>query len=183
MIKPKYNIGDEVWVGRWEPREEFVTCPDCGGTRAMKLTLFDGTEYIVECEGCKHGWEGSRGYNKVVRYSAYVEILTISGLEISSCGRSGDPQIEYRGELSRGTCYTFPENEVFDNKEAALFYAVAKGRQLEIDQEARLYLKEKPAKSWSYHVSYYRQKIKQAKEDLAIYQRKLGIAREKTKLR
>ena len=53
----KFAIGDEVWIAHFGSEERWLECPDCGGTLAIHVTLFDGTEYDIECETCRRGYE------------------------------------------------------------------------------------------------------------------------------
>ena len=44
-------------------------------------------------------------------------------------------------------------------------------------------MKEKPARSWAWHVTYHRREIKRAERDLEYHTRALGIAKEKAKVK
>jgi hypothetical protein len=80
MVKPKYQIGDVVFTGSWKAREHWEKCPDCGGTRTLKVTLFDGTEYIIDCASCAHGYDPLRGTVRTFRYDAEVVELMVQGV-------------------------------------------------------------------------------------------------------
>ena len=180
MIKPKYQIGDVVWAGEWKGYEKTETCPDCGGTRTLKVILFDDTEYIIPCESCKRGDEGPYGVVRHYAYHATARELVIQGMELG-CWDSNRDIWEYQLGLEGSCSLRVPENEIFLDEQSALNFALAKGRELEIKEVARVFLKDKPDHSWAWHVIYHRREIKRAEHDLEYHTRQLGIAREKAK--
>ena len=182
MDKPKYELGDVVYVGEWKAYERSETCPDCGGTCSIKVTLFDGTEYIIPCEGCKQGWEGPYGYVTRHAYRATTFEAIVQGIELG-CWSDNKGQWTYQvGTESDYACRShIKENEIFTTEPEALNFAFAKGRQLEIDSAARVFLKEKPEHTWAWNVTYHRREIKRAERDLEYHSKCLGIARDKAK--
>lgn len=184
MDKPKYNIGDVVYVGKWEAREFTEPCPDCGGTRKLKVILFDGTEYDIACEGCKRGYDGPYGFVRRTAYKASVSELVIQGVEMG-CFSDEKGQWKYRlgYEIGSNICsyQSVKESEIFLDEQAAMQFALAKGRQMEINEASRVMMKEKPTHTWAWHVTYHRREIKRAKRDLEYHSQKLGIAKEKSK--
>ena len=183
MDKPKYQVGDIVWTGEWKPRNELVLCPDCGGTKTLRVILFDGTEYVLECDTCgQRAWHGPTGYVQTYRYAATAIELMVKGLSSDCFGRDTGWQYSLGAEHSATCCRSsVPESEIFLDEQAALEFAYAKGRQLAINSDAQFVMKEKPNKKWSWHVSYHRQTIARLEKDLAYHRRKLQIARDKAK--
>lgn len=180
MDKPKFAIGDVVWTGEWKPYEIQETCPDCGGTLRLTVTLFDDTIYQIPCEACKRGWEGPYGVVHRTGYRASVRELVVQGMELG-CWDSNRGIWEYKLGLE-GSCYlNTPEHEIFLDEQAAMNFALSKGRQLEINEAARVFMKDKPAHTWAWHVTYHRRQIKEAQRQLEYSTRALGIAREKAK--
>ena len=176
MRKPKYQIGDVVWCGEWKSYRKYEKCPDCGDTRTLKVTLFDGTEYIIPCEGCSRGYEEPSGYVSHSAYHAVARELVVQGMEL---GCFSDEKDIWQYKLGiEGSCYRqVPEHELFLDEQSALNFAIAKGRQLEIDEAARVLMKEKPARSWAWHVTYHRQEIKRAEKNLVYHTAKLNAAK------
>jgi hypothetical protein len=180
MNKPKYNIGDIVWCGEWKSYEKWEKCPDCGGTKTLRVTLFDDTEYVIPCETCKHGYEGPYGVVKHYAYSTIARELVVQGMELG-CFSDEKDIWQYKLGLE-GSCYRqVPENELFMDEQSALNFALAKGRQMEIAEAARVFLKDKPSHTWAWHVTYHRREIKEAQRRLDYSLRALGIAKEKSK--
>jgi hypothetical protein len=182
MIKPKFQIGDVVWCGQWKGYEKWDKCPDCGGTKTIKVILFDGSEYIIPCEGCKKGWEGPYGVVSHYAYHATARELVIQGMELG-CWDSKRGIWEYQLGLEGSCSLRVPEHELFLDEQSAMDFALAKGRELEIRDAYRVFLKDKPTKSWSWHVTYYRREIKEAERKIEYATRALGIAREKAKVK
>lgn len=182
MIKPKYQIGDVVWTGKWEPYEICEKCPDCGGTLKLTVTLFDNTIYGIPCETCKRGYEGPYGVVRRIGYHAEVQELVVHGMELG-CWDSNKGIWQYKLGLE-GSCYlNIPEHEIFIDEHAAMNFAISKGRQLEINGAARVLMKEKPAHTWAWHVTYHRRQVKEAQRQLEYHTKALGIAREKSKVK
>ncbi len=47
-----FAIGEEAWFVNTDRTVEFVTCPDCLGTRYAFVKLGNGEEFHVECDEC-----------------------------------------------------------------------------------------------------------------------------------
>ena len=113
-------------------------------------------------------------------YRARAAEFVIQGIALGCFGREKDKwtyQVGYAG-----ACYrTLQEHEIFLTEQEALQFAIAKGKQLEIDSAAQVYLKEKPEKSWAWHVTYHRREMQRNEKQAEYHARKLGIAREKAK--
>jgi len=180
MNKPKYQIGDVVWTGKWKSYEKWEKCPDCGGTKTLRVILFDDSEYIIPCETCELGYEGPYGAVRHYAYHATARELVVQGMELG-CFSDEKDIWQYKLGLE-GSCYRqVPEHELFLDEQSALNFALAKGREMEIKEAARVLIKDKPEKSWAWHVTYHRREIKEAERRLEHSTRALGIAREKAK--
>jgi hypothetical protein len=182
MNEPRYNIGDVIYIGKWEAYEIHESCPDCGGTLKIKVILFDGTEYLIDCEGCKRGWQGPTGYVRRNGFRATVTEAIIQGIELG-CWSDNKGQWTYQVGLEDGyTCRShILESQIFVTEQDALNFAIAKGKQLEIEDAARVFLKDKPDKTWAWNVTYHRREIKRAQRDLEYHTRKLEAAKNKVK--
>ena len=57
-----FKIGDKVFQANYGRHERWIVCPDCLGTKHVKVILGDGTEVQIECGGCDPGgYEPSLG--------------------------------------------------------------------------------------------------------------------------
>ena len=64
-----YKLNDKVWVAFLEHRENWVICPHCYGKRAITVILGDDSKVSIDCDCCRYGFEGSKGY---IRSSVWV---------------------------------------------------------------------------------------------------------------
>ena len=167
----KFNIGDEVWRASWQTRDRWLTCPDCGGTRSMTVTLWDRTQHVIPCAGCAAGYNPPSGLVHSYEYSVDAKPETVMGLEM--CGDN----YEYK---TSGSCCVY-ERDLSATKEEALVRAAELTAERQRQEEAKIYQKEKPARTWSWHVHYHRRQIKEAQKALDYHTAKLNAATAKAK--
>jgi hypothetical protein len=176
-MKPKYNIGDEVWLARWDQQTVYVTCPECGGTKAMRLLLWDGTEHTIACEGCKHGWDGPSGRVSHYERQPTAELCTIIGVEIQQYHEPA--RVEYR--LQGLHTWSVEENRVCRTKEEAMQIAETTCREENETERHRVMRKIKDHRSWSWHAHYHRRAIREAQKQLDYHTAALDFAKTKAK--
>jgi len=172
MTTHPFGIGDTVWVASYERTQRFVVCPDCGGTTRVKVTLFDGTEIMIECGGCNPGgFMPSTGHIEQYDWESAAEDLTVVGSEIKN-GLRGN-EINY---FFLGGRYS-PAEFVF----ATAGEAIAKSEELrlkhETEENERLMSKTKDHKSWSWNYSYHLRMAKRAKAEMELHERKAEICK------
>lgn len=80
----RFEIGQSVWWASFEPEEEQYPCPDCGGTGRLRVLMHDDTMVSIECDTCKRGYEGPKGYLTVYRRRPRAVNTVILGLETSA---------------------------------------------------------------------------------------------------
>lgn len=91
--KPKYEIGQEIfWASFSSYAQDYVTCPDCGGTARLRVTFHDETTVSIPCANCARGYEPPTGKLMVYCRKGIVNKGVVSGMEI------GDEQVEYRAK-------------------------------------------------------------------------------------
>jgi hypothetical protein len=175
--EPKFKIGDSLYCVNRAQRGEHITCPECGGTRTLKVSLFDGTEYIIDCQGCAVGYDPPQGVILVYRIAAKIEKVTISGVK-TEAGQT----TEYR--ISLGPCVyrTFKENELFKTPEEAQPRANELICEQQEQEQGRINAKVKDHRSWAWHVHYYRQKIRDAEKAIAYATDQLDAAKRHVKV-
>lgn len=172
----KYEIGDALFCATFESQKDYITCPDCGGTRTLKVILWDGTEYIINCAGCAAGYEPPRGWIRTYKRTPKVAIVTISGIEIKRDGLT-----EYRASLSENSCRILNEDELFADKAEAEVRAAELVKELEQKERDDIEKKEKPTRTWSWHVYYHRKQIRDAEKTIACATDKLNAAKRHVK--
>ena len=80
MKKPKYNIGDKVWVASVSTQETTIPCPDCLGEKVWYVTTPSGETFDSPCGTCRYGWEHA-GTIKRIEYKPCVHAGLIDGIE------------------------------------------------------------------------------------------------------
>lgn len=170
MMGLRFEIGQEVWVASFESEAEYLTCPDCGGTKHIRCVLFDGSEVAIPCEGCRRGYEPPDGTVRVYRRRANAIPATVTGVEI------------YEGVAEWRTTHTYAKDEdVFATRDKALARAEVKAADADREERGRVLTKEKPTKSWAWHVHYHRKSIRDAEKNIAYHQSRLDYARTQAK--
>ena len=176
MDIPKYKIGDSLYLATFNSESDYIICPECGGTKILRVILWDGTEHTIDCQGCSSGYNPPTGYVRVYKRIPKVEIIVISGMEINL----GEP-IEYRVSLSSCSTRILKEDELFLSKEGAEIKAVELVKEIEAQDKARIEQKEKPTRSWAWHVHYYRGQIRDAEATINRATDKLNAAKRHVK--
>lgn len=171
MLDLRFQIGDVCWRSTWSSAENYVTCPDCGGTGQIAVIMHDKTEHSIECDNCKRGYDPPTGRVRVYDRIGVAEKVFINGISVS-----GD-KIEYR----TSTSHLIAEDVLFDNEQSALAHAAS--RVVEIDREERdgIQNKEKDTRSWAWNASYHRRCIKTAEKEITYHTAKLNVAKIKAK--
>jgi hypothetical protein len=165
-----FNIGDTVFHANYSMGEQWVTCPDCFGTKTLKVILGDGTEYVIDCAGCSHGCTPPSGQVKRYAHSSFIEEVVISGVQQTDKG------YEYRSYY-----HILSGENVFATREEAEARAAELITIKDQEEQERLQRKEKDTRSWAWHVHYHRDKIRRAKTEIEYSEKKLGIAITKAK--
>ncbi|HUV12038.1 MAG TPA: hypothetical protein VMY18_00275 [Acidobacteriota bacterium] len=168
--RTKVNIGERVWLSSFGRVEHWEKCPDCFGTKKIHVTLANGEEFDIPCQGCAPGYDPPRGEVQRWTYEAQAEEYTVTGISVSQF-----KETEY--ELSGGRIGY--ESNVFSTKEAALKHSEGLRAEREAEENKRLSYKEKDHRSWAWHVHHYRSELKRAERNAEHYRERLGIAKEK----
>jgi ribosomal protein S27E len=163
----KYTIGDKVWIAKFEATEARITCADCGGTKVMRVVLFDGTEHTIECAGCSTGFVGPRGYNTFWERIPSARSTIILGVEMEQ------DRVEYKTRDQ----YRVPEDQVFLDVGSALRRARELAAEHNEREHNRVKTKENPSRSWAWNVHYHRAEIRRAEKSIAYHTAKLNAAR------
>ncbi len=166
----RFNIGDIIWHASCRGTDKWITCPDCFGTKTLKVILGDGTELVIPCAGCACGFDPPRGVVKTYDYGPRVEQVEITGVEMSAT------ETKYR---SSG--WIFKDDDVFATKEEAEARCVELVAQRVQEEADRLHLKEKDHRSWAWHVHYHRDEIRRKQKEIEMHTAKLNVALEHSK--
>ena len=167
----RFNIGDTVYWATYQRREEWIPCPDCGGTRRVRVILHDNDEQSIDCATCSRGYEPPTGKVVTWEFSKAVSKGTILGVEISA-GRT---------EWRVSPHYIVKDVEVFTTEEDALLRAEELAVEANEEEQRRIAQKEKPNRSWAWSASYHRREIKECERRISYHKAKLNVAAAKAK--
>ena len=166
-----------VWQATYGAEEKWIPCPDCLGQKYAKVTFADGSEVTVECEGCKRGYEPSRGVICTHEYQAWVARAGVVGMEIHSADGGASHQIRYsltnRLFVDEDNLFALKSEAEIRAQELALEHAAA--------EAAKILRKDKPSDTWSRNASYHRRALKQAQRDVEYHTAKLSAAQAHVK--
>jgi len=168
-MKPKYAMGDSLYLAQHEITEKWITCPDCFGKKTLKVILGDDTELIIPCQTCAIGYDPPRGMVKTFDTKPDYKPVTITGMEIS------ENEVRYRCD-----CRSMKEGNLFRTEEEAIKRGEELAAQAIHEESIRLQRKERQTRSWAWHVTYYRGIIQRAKAEIVRSEKLLGIATAKT---
>ena len=172
-----FEIGQKVFMTKYDREARAVTCPDCDGSTKVKVTLGNGTEIMIDCGGCDPGgYQPSTGFITQYAYLVTVITRTVTGVKKSLTG------IEYELDNFGDSSYYTGSNETcFADEEAAK----AKGEELksihESEENSRLMAKTKDHKSWAFNYSYHLRCAKEAEKTALYHRSKAQICQAKSK--
>lgn len=165
-----FNIGDTVWFARAGQFETQITCPDCNGSRRIRLILANDEQVSIDCGGCARGDKGSFGTITEYKFKAHVESFVIGGIETSP------QETRYSTDRSSGAYYTHDGKDVFATQEEASERCKQLIKEATDRERDRLLKKEKDTRTWAWNASYHRRNIKEAEKQLNYHRAKLAIA-------
>ena len=167
----KYKIGDTAWYAQRKYQEKWIICPHCFGSRALTVILGDDSTVSIDCDCCRYGFEGSKGYIKHGEHLEDVREVIIERIELN------------QNELTYGhsQSYSCKESELFDTKEEAINRANELAEEYKQEELRRVQNKDKLDRNWAWHVKYHREAIKRAEKELDYHTKKLNVAKYKAK--
>ena len=170
----QYNVGDKVWWAKCGTEEVKNTCPVCYGKLAVKLTLGNDEEVIIDCDYCGHGIDRPKGY--VIDYEYIAEPTQVSITSVrSETGCQGEKR-----EYNVGH-YHLDYKDIFDTlAEASERCAVIVAQKTEDDLKAR-HVKKSQYKSYSWNAGYHLRCIKESERQLAYHNQMVKVCHERAK--
>ena len=124
-IKEKFKVGDKVYMGYATSEDKQIKCPDCNGTRKVKV-LFSGRRFVdSNCPTCSSGWSGSAGVIKLSKQVVKVLRHEVTAVRTEvNIDKEGTEKIEWWVALAgEGSMYNV--KNIFKTRKAAERYAQA----------------------------------------------------------
>jgi hypothetical protein len=140
MIKPKYSIGEKVWLATTKMTRKFLPCPDCFGKLCLRVILGDDSEVTIPCCTCAEGYYPPTGTTKAYEFEPEVLLDTVRGIEVQH-----DNKVEY----SFANSCRVGEEGLFSLREEAEVRAIELTRQRKTQEEVQINRKCKPNRSWA----------------------------------
>jgi hypothetical protein len=183
-MTPKFKIDDLVYIPSFDVEENNIVCLECYGKKYLTVILGNGEQVTIDCVACASGFDNPTGYVKVYDHIPKVKSASIVGINISKDNVSYNISLD--SSNSKGDFYSYTtvaeENELFSIREMAEIESIKMSADWKTKEEIRLLNnKEHNKRDWSWHVHYYRSKIREAEKDLIRYKAKLEVAKNKTK--
>lgn len=176
MTQPQFNIGDTAYVAQHSPHTDvWVQCPECLGTRTMRVILATGDEHTIDCACCERGYEGSPGKILTWQAQANVEAVVIAGVESHMDGETLKVRYHYSPNYIVDAC------NVFATHDEAMVRAEELSAAHNAEQAKRVRCKEKDTRKWAWNVSYHRKEIREAHRKIEYHTAKLNAAKEHVK--
>jgi len=177
MNKQKFNIGDTVFIADYGKHEKWVTCPDCFGTKTVKVILGNGDEITIECCGCTSGYEPAMGVIRQFDWSVEATKHTVTGVN-----QTLTETTYYLDKSPTGGSYrTGTDDTVFATRDEAVEYGNIAKEAHERDENKRWMAKTKDHKSWRWNASYHRGCITDLERQLAYHRSKYSFCAAKDK--
>jgi ribosomal protein S27E len=167
----RFEIGQTVWTAHWDASENYVTCPDCGGTGRLRVTFHDETQVSIDCQNCGPGYNPPTGRIKVYDRKPRAQCTVITGVDI--CGK------ETRWRILDS--YIVDDDKVFTDEASALAKANEIAAEADAAERKKVFQKEKDGRTWSWNAVYHRRCIKEAQRQIEYHSAKLAVAAIKAK--
>ena len=182
MLIPKFEIGQTVWVARTTRRAAHVVCPVCFGKKVVTLELGDGSRIEMDCDYCSKGYEAPTGYvDGDWSWEPRIEgPYTIVGVRTEV--DEDETEIMYWTRTPENSKIGFSEDKVAVTQEGAERLAREMAiRQQEKELKDEREKKEKPHKSYSWHVGYHLRKAAQASAEYTRHTEKAKFMESKVR--
>lgn len=179
-IRIPFALGVQCWTVRQRNYPEWVTCPECVGTKFLTLTLGNGAQHQVACGNCAPGYDAPRGVVKTCEYQNYAETFT----PVRVTDLRGD-EVMYTDAPEGASAYSCTSSTRMFATQAEAEAAAAKMNEEHAAAMQKQILTNLMHKrrdlAWS--VSYWRQKVAGLRRDLERAEERLNtsLARPKPK--
>lgn len=81
MDQPKFKENDKVYSASSTYVDSRIECPDCEGSLKWTVRFADDHEEEIDCQTCREGFYGPRGYVVHRNWKPSIELLTIKSIK------------------------------------------------------------------------------------------------------
>lgn len=171
-----FKIGDQVFQASYGRTERWIICPDCLGSKTVRVILGDDTEVKIECGGCTPGgYEPPWGRIRQYDYAVEVKERTVTGI----CMHGSE--VKYEMNNFGGSYYTGDEKDVFATADEARADGERRRVEHEAEENRRWLAKTKDHKSWAWNATYHRRCAKEHERQLEYHRSKALVCAAKAK--
>ena len=170
-ISIPFAVGEEVWAVGHEHREEWISCPECAGTKALRLVKGNGEEIELACNYCGPGYDPPSGRVTHLVYDCQPErfvcrrVLRIEG-----------DVVEYSESATR----LRRSNELFRDREECAKVCAQKNVEYQQDRERREIANlESKRRSLAHSSHYWTSQRSKLLRDLGHIEARIRIIKER----
>jgi hypothetical protein len=170
-----FALGEQLWCAAYDPRETWITCPECDGTRAIEMIKGNGERVSLECGHCSHGYEPPRGKVKQCVYESRP--IPFVPLRVAT---SGD-EFTYSESPPGATSYSFRyAKDLFRSREECEARCAAIDAERKADDEKRaVHNLASKRRSLAFSASYWSRKVADIERELATAKARLAVCKVK----
>lgn len=177
-ISIPFAIGQPLWWIGSGYQEEWITCPECAGTRVITMIQGNGEQFAIECAACSLGWEPARGAVKRTFYQHKPTPFIPKRVDISG------GEIHYSEASPDASGYSFAYVKDLFASEVACADRCAElneERTKAAEEQALAQLASK-RKNLAWSVHYWGGQVKALERDLERVRTRLGACKERKRI-
>ena len=179
IVKLPFPLGVTLWRAAYGAGEEWVTCPECLGTKEVKLTLANGEEYMLDCRCCQSGFGPPRGLIHRCIYD-----FRPTPFVARRWGTDGS-KFWFSDAAPDATCFTHvDQDDLFTDEAECLTRCEQRNAELSKRQEEQQYshlMSRRKDLAWSVH--YWRSQLARHKKDVELAEQRLRACQERKRVK
>lgn len=172
-----YALGAELWWVGNEYQEQWVTCAECAGSKAITVIFGNGETASLACAACLRGYEPPAGVVKRVFYEHKPTPFTANRVRID-----GD-EVQYSTSEPSASCYRTVDAKALFLTEAECQVECDKLNAERIKHEEKMAIQNLASKrrdlAWSAH--YWRSEVARLEKNLESARARLAVCKERKK--
>ena len=169
-IEIPFAVGEEAWwIGNYS-KEETIVCPECLGTKVLKVIQGNGKEFNLDCACCSRGYEAPSGCISQTVYYHKPEKIKLGAVDMS-CG-------EFRYDIGNG--WSIYAKDIYKTEAECLDACIKENRVKAAYREEQMLNAIKSKRrdmAWSVH--YWQGQIRRFKDDLKRAEDRLDVCKAK----